>query len=192
MIGRGRRTVLTVSPGPRALPALAVLLLLAACGGQPPPNTGRYAAFDPRPTLYTHPPAAKAAPGDTQAVNGQAVKTETARTEAVKARPEKTVRPNRERQEAARPRRPAVQPDDLLGIGRAQLQGLLGEPALLRRESPAEIWQYRSAACVLDVVLYPRDGAVEVVHLEAREREAAKDVAVSACLAQLLAGPRAS
>lgn len=35
------------------------------------------------------------------------------------------------------------------------VRAALGEPALKRQESPAEVWQYRGADCVLDVFFYP-------------------------------------
>ncbi|WP_120498056.1 hypothetical protein [Kiloniella sp. EL199] len=45
-------------------------------------------------------------------------------------------------------------PKQLLGIDTATLEGLLGAPSLIRKESPAEIWQYNAKNCVLDLVLY--------------------------------------
>src|SRR6185437_16869540 len=42
----------------------------------------------------------------------------------------------------------------LTGMDRAQLIALLGEPDFRRPEPPAELWQYRTADCVLDVFLY--------------------------------------
>ncbi len=45
-------------------------------------------------------------------------------------------------------------PKQLLGIDTEALKGLLGTPSLIRKESPAEIWQYNAKNCVLDLVLY--------------------------------------
>jgi hypothetical protein len=60
-------------------------------------------------------------------------------------------------------------PPKVLGLQPEDVQDLLGVPKLVRREAPAEVWQYRSTACVLDVFLYPEDtGAQQVRYLEAR------------------------
>ncbi|WP_419902712.1 hypothetical protein [Kiloniella sp.] len=45
-------------------------------------------------------------------------------------------------------------PEKLLGINSKQLMAKLGEPSLIRRENPAEIWQYSTNSCVLDLVFY--------------------------------------
>ncbi len=45
-------------------------------------------------------------------------------------------------------------PKQLLGIDTQALKELLGTPSLIRKESPAEIWQYNAKSCVLDLVLY--------------------------------------
>ena len=51
-----------------------------------------------------------------------------------------------------------------------QLTQRLGTPDFTRHDEPAEIWQYRSASCVLDVFLYPEDGGLKVVHATTRDR----------------------
>lgn len=35
------------------------------------------------------------------------------------------------------------------------IRALLGPPGLERREPPAEVWQYVSATCILDITFYP-------------------------------------
>ncbi|MCZ4280968.1 hypothetical protein O4H49_09285 [Kiloniella laminariae] len=45
-------------------------------------------------------------------------------------------------------------PEQLIGLDAAGLEELLGTPKLIRQESPAEIWQYNAADCVLDLVFY--------------------------------------
>ncbi|KLN60666.1 hypothetical protein WH96_09190 [Kiloniella spongiae] len=45
-------------------------------------------------------------------------------------------------------------PKQLLGINTDALKDLLGTPSFIRKESPAEIWQYNAKDCVLDLVLY--------------------------------------
>lgn len=74
----------------------------------------------------------------------------------------------------------------MLGAEPAILLAELGEPQLKRRETPAEIWQYRGEGCVLDFFLYENGGPeIEVIHLEARDASAAKTDA-RACFAGLL------
>jgi hypothetical protein len=58
----------------------------------------------------------------------------------------------------------------LTGLGPAELVALLGEPDFRRRDPPAELWQYRSADCVLDVFLYGEGGSYRVVRSETRDR----------------------
>ena len=63
----------------------------------------------------------------------------------------------------------------MIGARPAALLAELGEPQLKRRESPAEIWQYRGQGCVLDFFLYDNGGPeIEVIHLEARGETAAR------------------
>ncbi|MCF8479182.1 MAG: hypothetical protein K9H25_02010 [Rhodospirillum sp.] len=61
-------------------------------------------------------------------------------------------------------------PRELLGRGGGDLRAALGEPALLRKETPAQVWQYQGRTCVLDFFLYEEDGQVRVIHTESRER----------------------
>lgn len=82
-------------------------------------------------------------------------------------------------------------PDSFLGTSPRELKTALGAPALVRREPPAEIWQYRDAACVLDLFLYPGKEGQAVTHLEARDRTA-KPVAAASCLERLLRARAAS
>ncbi len=97
-------------------------------------------------------------------------------------------------QETAVPKAPALpeiddDPKQLLKMSRDDLNDLLGQPNLVRRETPAEIWQYRGKDCVLDVFLYNEagkpDSPFEVVYSEARDLEARKSDQRS-CLNQLL------
>ena len=63
-----------------------------------------------------------------------------------------------------------VDPAILMGRSPQEVAARLGEPELKRREPPAEIWQYRTRDCVLDVYLFAESGALRVVHTEARRR----------------------
>lgn len=62
--------------------------------------------------------------------------------------------------------------DKLTGLGAAELVAMLGQPDFRRSDPPAELWQYRSADCVLDVFLYGAAGAYRVVHSETHDRHA--------------------
>ena len=64
-------------------------------------------------------------------------------------------------------------PARLMGLDRDGLTAVLGEPALIRREAPAEIWQYLTEGCVFDVVLYDKGRDYAVSYLEARDATAA-------------------
>ncbi len=95
-------------------------------------------------------------------------------------------------QTAARPPQPVVtappvndNPGQLMGLDRDGLAALLGQPDLVRREKPAEIWQYVTTDCVFDVVLYDRGPAYRVTYLEARNA-AADRLEARPCLNQVL------
>ncbi|WP_052742069.1 hypothetical protein [Kiloniella litopenaei] len=72
-------------------------------------------------------------------------------------------------------------PKQLLGIDTQALKELLGTPSLIRKESPAEIWQYNAKNCVLDLVLY--DAVTSYV--EARDDQV-RPMDNRACLRRLL------
>ena len=88
---------------------------------------------------------------------------------------------------AALPPEPVINddPQQLMGIGPGALGAILGEPELIRREAPAEIWQYRNDGCVLDVFLYDTAGQREVTYVEARDGTAQR-MDTRACLNTLL------
>ncbi|MGE4563100.1 MAG: hypothetical protein AAEC10_09200, partial [Rhodospirillales bacterium] len=46
------------------------------------------------------------------------------------------------------------EPNLTTGLDRQLLITLLGKPGFMRRDGPAEIWQYKTLACTLDVFLY--------------------------------------
>ena len=80
-------------------------------------------------------------------------------------------------------------PERFLGLGTAALAQELGEPQLLRREAPAEIWQYRGEGCILDLFLYPEAGSLKVTHIEARDKKA-ESYETKDCLRQLIEARR--
>lgn len=82
-------------------------------------------------------------------------------------------------------------PGQLMGLDRRSLATLLGDPDLIRREAPAEIWQYVTNECVFDVVLYARGQSYAVSYLEARDATAAAQEART-CLNALLRARQAT
>lgn len=85
----------------------------------------------------------------------------------------------------AAPRLP--DPAKLKGFEPAAMQALLGVPDLLRWERHAQVYQYRGAKCVLDIIFYesPSGGPFQAAHLSARG-PGGQDTEVEACLADLL------
>ncbi len=81
-------------------------------------------------------------------------------------------------------------PQQLVGLDPAGLTGLLGTPAFLRSDAPAELWQYHHKSCVLDLYLYADQGKPapesRVRHFEARGRSGEKKISPRDCLAKLL------
>lgn len=77
----------------------------------------------------------------------------------------------------------AAPPGDLTGLEAPALQRLFGPPGLVRKDSPAEVWQYRSPSCVLDIYLYPDRDKLTVAHAEARAPKASGDP-LAACIAK--------
>jgi hypothetical protein len=59
----------------------------------------------------------------------------------------------------AAPPRPAVA--HLLALAPRQINGIFGQPTLLRREPPAEVWQYAKDGCVLILFFYPDPAVAE-------------------------------
>lgn len=61
----------------------------------------------------------------------------------------------------------------LVGMNSAEVQGLLGAPALQRREQPAQYWRYSYAGCTLDLFLYVEQpsGALRVAYYEVRSED---------------------
>ena len=124
--------------------------------------------------------AAQSGPG------AQAPATQPAPEAAPEAAPAAQEQPGRS-ETAALPPAPKIDDDParLMGLDRAGLAELLGDPELTRREPPAEIWQYRGGSCVFDVFLYEEAGRQRVTYLEARDA-AARRVGARGCLNELL------
>jgi len=70
------------------------------------------------------------------------------------------------------PQKVYPQSSTLAGLNGQQVSRLLGPAPFKRQDDPAEIWQYRTTGCTLDIFLY-HDGqgsAFKVRHFEARGR----------------------
>ena len=59
-------------------------------------------------------------------------------------------------------------PQQLLGLSGIAVARRLGAPSLVRRDGPAEIWQYQETACILDVFLYTNTDGQHVRYVELR------------------------
>ena len=71
---------------------------------------------------------------------------------------------------------------ELVGLDSTMVEQRLGTPALRRRDAPAELWQYRSPLCVMDLFLYSDGRGFKVTHVELRSRTV-EQVQAPTCLA---------
>ncbi|OFX09653.1 MAG: hypothetical protein A2516_07585 [Alphaproteobacteria bacterium RIFOXYD12_FULL_60_8] len=79
-----------------------------------------------------------------------------------------------------------------MGKDEATLLHLLGKPLLVRREAPAQVWQYHGETCVLDFFLYQdagQDAGPFVVTYTETRAKAEDKVTPETCLEQVLAKP---
>ncbi|HLI10136.1 MAG TPA: hypothetical protein VKY65_00935 [Alphaproteobacteria bacterium] len=60
----------------------------------------------------------------------------------------------------------------LKGLTAGELKRVLGTPTLLRRDGPAQLWQYAGTGCVLHVYLYDDGGTFRVAYSEVRVDDA--------------------
>jgi len=64
--------------------------------------------------------------------------------------------------------------DAFIGLGDRELSRALGKPKMVRKDAPAEVWQYGGADCVVDFYLYDSDPSdndrrLQVAYVEARD-----------------------
>jgi hypothetical protein len=71
----------------------------------------------------------------------------------------------------------------LIGLRGGDLEGVMGRPALVRREGAAQYWRYGLAGCQLDLFLYadPESGSARVAYLDARPALGAPPANAQAC-----------
>lgn len=81
--------------------------------------------------------------------------------------------------------------NELVGLDSNSIEQRLGSPALRRRDAPAELWQYRSPLCVMDLFLYSEGGAFRVTHVELHSRSV-EQVQAPSCLASFGPPPHPS
>jgi hypothetical protein len=95
----------------------------------------------------------------------------------------------------------APEAGDLLGLDETALKHWFGAPSFIRRDYPAEVWQYRAKACVLELYLYPADDHMAVTHAEAlsggassgaAQSTGATDAGLGSCLSALAEARRKS
>jgi hypothetical protein len=167
----------------RLIPILiagAAALLLAAC--QVPPHAVK--------TANTAAPAQSETPETSKAETSKAEAAKS--TIAPKATPLATT-PAVAHGETILPTatRLSGDPMELVGLDHTALRRVLGKPAQMRNELTAQVWQYVTGDCVIDLYLYDRDGGLKVTYVEARSRTA-EPTPTNRCLKSLLERPTAS
>jgi hypothetical protein len=87
----------------------------------------------------------------------------------------------------AQPAAPILSNDtaSFIGLGDDDLSRTLGQPKLVRKDAPAEIWQYSGADCVVDFYLYADAKGLAVAYMEARD-QAAESTPADRCVKSLL------
>lgn len=75
------------------------------------------------------------------------------------------------------------EPARLKGLTPLQVREVLGQPGFLRRDAPAEIWQYRGRGCTLDLFIYDLGNGQAVDHWAVRSPARVND---SECFQQLV------
>ncbi len=95
--------------------------------------------------------------------------------------------PSTKAKSAAQPAAPMLSTDPaaFIGIDDVALSNALGKPKQVRKDAPAEIWQYFGADCVVDFYLYDSEGSLKVAYMEARN-PAADAVSADRCVKSLM------
>ena len=81
-------------------------------------------------------------------------------------------------------------PKQLVGLDNATVRRALGDPIRIRSDEPAEVWQYATGECIVDLYLYRLDGGLRVTFVEARSHTAEAEP-TARCLKSLLERPTA-
>jgi len=131
-----------------------LLLLLAGCTASPPPEPRPAEPAAAKETVTAKPPEAPR-------------RTTPSVSKSAKQKPQTAAVPPQ------RKARINDDPNQLLQFDGQRVATLLGPANFVRRDGSAEVWQYRAAACVLDVYLYKESDGLKVAHVDLRKRERA-------------------
>ena len=145
----------------RGFSALALIAVLSACGTTENPNT-----------------ASETKPAVIQETAGKPAEKETEKVVAKLPKPEIQSAP--EKPEAEIP----VPPVSVLkGKTSAEITDVFGKPTLLRKDAPAEVWQYLTSQCALHLVFYPEDDSdtLRVTFFSMNDRKVAEKVGLESC-----------
>jgi len=78
----------------------------------------------------------------------------------------------------------------LMGKTRQEIEDVFGSPVLLRKDKPAEVWQYLTNDCALHLVFYPTSKAksdnLTVQHISTNDRNEVIIVDTEACFGSQL------
>ena len=82
-------------------------------------------------------------------------------------------------------------PETLIGKNAAAIKSLVGSPVLVRRDGPAEIWQYQGPDCTANLFLYKsgKDLPFTLDHIDALDRNG-KRMDTATCFGSIEAARR--
>ncbi|OUR76198.1 hypothetical protein A9Q83_15440 [Alphaproteobacteria bacterium 46_93_T64] len=72
----------------------------------------------------------------------------------------------------------------LRGKSIAEIEAVFGKPVLLRKDKPAQVWQYLTSECALHLVFYPEDegnGTMRVKYFSMNDRDVARPADSKPC-----------
>ncbi len=72
----------------------------------------------------------------------------------------------------SRPASKTVDVPPLIGLASREVETLFGQPRFVRRDGPAQIWQYGTDACTVNLFFYREGPMLRVRHVEFRNRSA--------------------
>lgn len=177
----------------RTLLALGSVFALAACASSP--RTEESAVPEASAATQVAAPSPAPAPAAATAAAVEPPRPDVvAQATAVPAKVDKSIAGGRTQTAAVTNARPKSAdlptPKQLVGLGRDQIQSMLGYPWLLKREGAAELWQYRVPACVLDIFLLGASSEeLKVAYVDLRSRRENRPPTAS-CYADILSSPR--
>ena len=158
--------------GLRSCLAVPFVLMLAACAGVANPFAAAVTEQPPPPGPAAATERTGPAPAENRAQNPEQAAPHAALDMDVPREVSRDV--SRHMSRAALPPGPPVSLTDLeariKGMEKSAIARLLGEPGFIRRDDPAEIWQYRGERCILDVFMYKDGNSFTAAHVTLRSR----------------------